>query len=163
LIHTTANTAWSELPLSGVFVEMLRRLVGLSRGAVGAAGATPMAPLETMDGFGRLGPAPASALAITGGALASTVPGPRHPPGYYGTKTERRALNLSAGLADPRPLGFLGGEVTRETYGAAREVDLRRWLLVAAFVLALADLAASMVLRRLIRFAGVAGAAGGLV
>ena len=159
LVHITANTAWSDLPLSGVFVAMLRRLVGLSRGVAGEARAMPLSPLQALDGFGRLGPAPAGALAIAGDALGSTVPGPRHPPGYYGTKTERRALNLSAGVADPQRLGFLGGEVTRETYGEAREVDLRRWLLVTAFVLALADLAASLVLRRLIRLAGVTAAA----
>ena len=158
LIHITANTEWSDLPLSGVFVDMLRRLVGLSRGVAGAARATPLPPLEAMDGFGHLGPAPAGALAIAGDALETTVPGPRHPPGYYGTKTQRRALNLSAGLPDPQPLGFLGGEITRETYGGAREVDLRRWLLVAAFVLALVDLAASLVLRRLVRLAGAAAA-----
>ena len=159
LVHITANTAWSDLPLSGVFVAMLRRLVGLSRGVAGEARAMPLSPLQALDGFGRLGPAPAGGLAIAGDALGSTVPGPRHPPGYYGTKTERRALNLSAGVADPQRLGFLGGEVTRETYGEAREVDLRRWLLVTAFVLALADLAASLVLRRLIRLAGVTAAA----
>ncbi len=159
LIHTTANTEWSDLPLSGVFVDMLRRLVALSRGVAGQARATPLPALLTMNGFGRLGPAPASALAIAGNVLDKTSPGPRHPPGYYGTKTQRRALNLSAGLPDPQRLGFLGGEVTRETYGAAREVDLGSWLLVAALVLAMADLAASLVLRRLVRMAGVTAAA----
>ena len=154
LIHTTANTEWSDLPISGLFVDMLRRLVALSRGVAGQARAIPLPPLLAMDGFGRLGPAPASALAIAGNILDKTSPGPRHPPGYYGTKTQRRALNLSAGLPDPQRLGFLGGEVTRETYGVAREVDLRSWLLVAALVLAMADLAASLVLRRLVRLAG---------
>jgi hypothetical protein len=137
---------------------MLRRLVALSRGVAGQARATPLPPLLAMDGCGRLGPAPASAIAIAGNVLDKTVPGPRHPPGYYGTKTQRRALNLSAGLPDPQRLGYLGGEVTRETYGAAREVDLRSWLLVAALILAMADLAASLVLRRLVCFAGVAAA-----
>ena len=32
LVHTTANTAWTNLPLSGLFVEMLKRLVDLSQG-----------------------------------------------------------------------------------------------------------------------------------
>ncbi|MDP6882674.1 MAG: DUF4159 domain-containing protein, partial [Rhodospirillales bacterium] len=159
LIHTTANTEWSDLPLSGVFVDMLRRLVGLSRGVADQARATPLPPLLTVDGFGRLGPPPASALAIAGNVVEKTSPGPRHPPGYYGTETQRRALNLSAGLPDPRRLGFLGGEVTRQAYGEVREIDFRSWLLVAALILAIADLAASLVLRRLVRFAPVAAAA----
>src|SRR6185503_17085825 len=33
LFHVTADTRWSDLPLSGSFVEMLRRIVGLSRTA----------------------------------------------------------------------------------------------------------------------------------
>ncbi len=158
LIHTTANTEWSDLPLSGVFVDMLRRLVALSRGVADQARATPLPPLLAMNGFGRLGPAPASALAIAGNVMEKTSPGPRHPPGYYGTKTQRRALNLSAGLPDPQRLGYLGGEVTRQTYGETREVDFRSWLLVAALLLAIADLTASLILRRLVRFAGVAAA-----
>ena len=32
LIHTTANTGWSNMALSGLFVNMLQRLVTLSRG-----------------------------------------------------------------------------------------------------------------------------------
>jgi hypothetical protein len=138
---------------------MLRRLVGLSRGVADQARATPLPPLLTVDGFGRLGPPPASALAIAGNVVEKTSPGPRHPPGYYGTETQRRALNLSAGLPDPRRLGFLGGEVTRQAYGEVREIDFRSWLLVAALILAIADLAASLVLRRLVRFAPVAAAA----
>ena len=32
LFHSSANTTWNNLPLSGLFVEMLQRLVALSRG-----------------------------------------------------------------------------------------------------------------------------------
>src|SRR5205085_12503985 len=30
LFHATADTRWSDLPLSGAFVEMLKRIVGLA-------------------------------------------------------------------------------------------------------------------------------------
>ena len=30
LFHVTADTRWSDLPLSGAFVEMLKRIVGLA-------------------------------------------------------------------------------------------------------------------------------------
>ncbi len=44
LVHTTANTDWSNLPLSGLFVDMLRRVVGLSAGVVSGDSATVLPP-----------------------------------------------------------------------------------------------------------------------
>ena len=150
LVHTTANTEWSNLALSGLFVEMLRRLVELGEGVPASAAAGPLPPIEVLDGFGRLGPPPAGALAVPGGRFEATMAGPRHPPGYYGGEGVRRALNLSAGLPEPKPLGALPAGVSRLTYGGARETDLMPWFLVAALVLALADFAASLALRRLL-------------
>ncbi|MFX5918462.1 hypothetical protein ABTE65_18625, partial [Acinetobacter baumannii] len=84
LFHVTANAEWSDLPLSGLFVQMLRRIVALSAGIRGAEGETPLAPLETLDGFGRLGPAPPAAAALPADRVEATIPSPRHPPGWYG-------------------------------------------------------------------------------
>ena len=53
LVHTTANAEWSNLALSGLFVEMLRRIAAISEGVAEAGDAT-LPPLETLDGFGRL-------------------------------------------------------------------------------------------------------------
>ena len=36
LVHTTANAEWSNLALSGLFVEMLRRVVAMSQGVAAA-------------------------------------------------------------------------------------------------------------------------------
>ncbi|MEL6792579.1 MAG: LytTR family transcriptional regulator, partial [Pseudomonadota bacterium] len=56
LFHVTANAEWSSLPLSGLFVDMMGRLVSMS-GAGGAGelpdDAEPMRPVALMDGFGR--------------------------------------------------------------------------------------------------------------
>jgi len=57
LVHTTANADWSNLALSGLFVEMLRRTVVMSQG-VAAASEEALPPIETFDGFGRLHRAP---------------------------------------------------------------------------------------------------------
>jgi hypothetical protein len=85
LFHVTANAEWSNLPLSGLFVQMLRRIVALSAGIQGVEGEAPLAPIETLDGFGRLGPAPPAAAAIPAAQIEATVPSPRNPPGWYGT------------------------------------------------------------------------------
>ncbi len=58
LFHVTANADWSNLPLSGLFVDMLRRLVTLSAGvAAPPTGKTLLAPMQTLDGYGLLWPA----------------------------------------------------------------------------------------------------------
>ena len=147
LVHTTANMAWSNLPISGLFVDMLRRLMALSHGVVGKSGTRTLPPLTTLDGFGRLTSPPATAAGIAETAFAATKPGPRHPPGFYGNDSLRRALNLSAVMAPPRALGALPPGVVRETYGRAREVDLKPWLLAAALLLALIDILIALALR----------------
>jgi hypothetical protein len=59
LFHVTANADWSNLPLSGLFVDMLRRIVALSAGVAPerlASDAGALAPAATLDGAGVLGP-----------------------------------------------------------------------------------------------------------
>jgi hypothetical protein len=149
LIHVTANAQWSDLPLSGLFVGMLQRLVALSQGVAAHLPGPPLAPEATLDGFGRLGSPPADAQAIAAEAFAGARVGPRHPPGFYGERGGVRALNLADSVpllkAFPRP-----ANVETIAYGAGVETDLRPWLLGLAFALALADLVASLALRGLL-------------
>ncbi len=152
LVHTTANTDWSNLALSGLFVEMLQRIVALSQGVAGEAGERPLPPLMTVDGFGRLGTPPATAVALSAGDFATAPVGPGHPPGYYGSESGRRALNLSATVGRPTPLATPAG-TARGVYGTDRETDLKPWLLAAALALALFDVAVSLVLRGLLPLA----------
>ncbi|MDW8399515.1 MAG: BatA domain-containing protein, partial [Acetobacteraceae bacterium] len=77
LFHVTAEATWSDLPLSGLFVEMLRRLVALSAGVRGAEDATALPPLETLDGFGVPGPPGPAAQPVAANAIAAARPGPR--------------------------------------------------------------------------------------
>ena len=160
LVHTTANAQWSSLPLSGLFVDILKRLVALSQGVEGrTAGANattrpPLEPLTSLDGFGRMGPAAANARAIAAEDFGKAQVSPSHPPGYYGPSTSRRALNLSAKLAPLKPIAALPSGVSRAFYGKVVERDFRPWLLTLALVLALFDFAASLYLRGLLQFAG---------
>ena len=154
LVHTTANAQWSNLSLSGLFVDMLRRLVAFSQGVVAHAAGPPLEPLTGLDGFGNLGPAAANAQAIPADAFEATRVSPKHPPGYYGSKATRRALNLSADLAALKAIGPLPSGVSKGFYGKTAERDFRPWLLVLALVLALVDFAASLILRGLLHFGG---------
>src|SRR5215475_11165689 len=150
LVHTTANADWSNLALSGLFVEMLRRTVVMSQG-VTAAGEEMLPPIETLDGFGRTQRAPPTARPISGKEIASAIASPQHPPGFYGTTDMKRALNLSAGIAELKPIESLPPGTMRETFPGGHEIDLRPPLLTAALLLALADLVIAYALRGLLR------------
>src|SRR6202000_2648840 len=58
LFHIPASPAWSTLPLSGLYVDMLKRLLALSAGtpAASLARLSSLAPLSVLDGFGHLQP-----------------------------------------------------------------------------------------------------------
>ncbi|GHD62915.1 double-region [Thalassobaculum fulvum] len=160
LVHTTANADWSNLPLSGLFVEMLRRLVALSQG-VGGASERAMPALSSLDGFGRLGPVPAGADALPP-AAARTGPlavGPRHPPGFYGNDSAREALNLGPTLTGlgVRAAPPAGAEVQALDVGGDRE--LQGWLLAVALLLALLDTLVALLMRGLLPLARTAAGA----
>ncbi len=153
LIHVTATPEWSKLPLSGLFVDMLRRLVDISRGIQGeaedAAGQLP--PRNLIDGFGRLTPPGPSTGAIAAQDIAKTAASPSTPPGLYGPPGATRALNLSANLPELKALAEPPLGATRMGFeSVTRERVLKPWLLTAALILLLADLVISFGLRRLL-------------
>jgi hypothetical protein len=165
LFHVTATAEWSNLPLSGLFVQMLRRIVALSAGIQGAEGEAALPPVETLDGFGRLGAPPPAAVALAGAAFDTIAPSPRHPPGWYGTPgggdpagaSYRRALNLGGAVPPPRAAAPppAGAELL-SIGGVPGERDLGPWLLAAALLLLAVDLLIGLRLRGLLRPAAAA-------
>lgn len=168
LVHTTPDPRWSNLALSGLFIALLHRIVDLSDGKPAAHGDTPLPPLELLDGEGRLAPPPPSALPLPPpplpAAQADDATGPRvdprHPPGYYGSRDARMALNLAPAVATLGALPPPDG--TGRPYDADGTRDLAPSLLVLAFAGWLLDLLASLPLRGLIpspnrRRSGAAG------
>ncbi len=116
LVHTTANAEWSDLALSGLFVQMLRRMVAMSQG-VTAASEDMLAPLETLDGFGHLQRAAPTARPIPGNEIATAKPSPRHPPGFYGGRFAARVEPVGRDhrtQADRRIAGSSGARELRE-------------------------------------------------
>ncbi|MDE2230126.1 MAG: DUF4159 domain-containing protein [Alphaproteobacteria bacterium] len=163
LVHTTADPEWSNLAISGLMVDMLRRIVAQSQGISGESD-KPLPPVETLDGFGRLQAAPAAVATIPAGGFAKTVAGPRHPPGFYGTADARRALNLAPAVTHFAPLPALPPGVTREGFARGAEIDFRPPLLALALLLMLADFAVGFALRGLLPRPGWRkGAAAGAV
>jgi hypothetical protein len=140
LVHTSADPDWSSLSLSGLFPQMLRRIVAYSAGISRAPDHGALEPYRVLDGFARLRPPRGEAAAITAERFDSTTPDPRHPPGYYGETDSRRALNLTQTVTTVSGLDSLPGAIEREDYDQRPgEVSLARWLMGAALALATLD------------------------
>jgi hypothetical protein len=151
LFHVTANADWSNLPLSGLFVEMLRRLVALSAGVSPVADDNVLAPAETLDGYGLLSTPPQAATGLPAKEIGTTAASPRHPPGLYGPENGRRALNLGANLPTPKAASQISGARIENYAHNAPEHELGPAMLAMALVLLALDLLIALGLRGLLR------------
>ena len=154
LVHTTANSDWSSLPLSGMFVDLLRRIVGLGSG-VGGAPEGLLAPIEVLDAKGHLVEPGPEVLPIPGDRLGETAANALHPPGLYGLidageDSPRQALNLAGAVPELKALTTVDFGGPHRVYERARELSLMPWLLLAAMVLALIDMLIGLWLRGLL-------------
>ena len=98
LFHVTPEATWSNLPISGSFVEMLRRLVQLSRnqGATTASAegqVASLAPYRMIAANGALVPPGPDAGPLPGGVSPKPVT-IENPPGLYGGEEGVLAHNL---------------------------------------------------------------------
>jgi hypothetical protein len=148
LFHITADTSWSTLPLSGLFVDMLRRLVatanaGLPNGDTDA-GADLVAPTRMLDGFGRFRAPPATARAI---ARNRTEPATfDHPAGLYGPQEAIVAVNVMKADAKPARLAPATNPARTMVMATADPIDLRAPLMILALLLFALDAIATMTL-----------------
>jgi len=139
LVHTSADPSWSNLSLSGLFPQMLRRVVAYSAGISRAPEHGVLEPYRVLDGLGRLHAPGGAAAAITADRFDGTTPEPQHPPGYYGETDSRRALNLTQTVTTIAPLDGLPLQLDRQEYAAPGEISLAPWFLGAALALAAID------------------------
>lgn len=152
LVHVGANTGWSNLPISGLFVDLLRRVMALGTGLAETQPAA-LVPQTVLDGFGRLVPPGSAAAPLKTAELLVLPLGPKHPPGYYGPADSRRARNLAPLVGTPKAIEALPDSIQRRPLAEAdraAEIDLKPALLVAALLLLMIDLLLSMRLRGLL-------------
>jgi hypothetical protein len=155
LFHVTADTTWSNLPLSGLFVDMLRKIVALSEATAksqtektdkSTAGeqttATAATPRRTLDGFGYLGAPPATAKSLPN--TFSGIGDAEHPPGFYGPPDALLAVNALAPNDTIEASDYTGLQIPIEALRTAEPIDLRPWLITLAFILFLIDAVASL-------------------
>jgi hypothetical protein len=144
LFHVSADMRWSDLPMSGSFVEMLRWIVDISgyasspgAGATSEANIETVAPLRILDGFGAFGPPPSTAkpLAVDFRERASLD----HPPGFYGPVDGPLAVNTLSPTERIVPLDTSALRARRASYTNSEPRDLRGILLSSSLALFLID------------------------
>jgi len=146
LFHVNADTRWSDLPLSGTFVEMLKRIVSLAGSvtaadgndaASGRAAREVLPPTRRLDGFGIFGPPPPTARPVPAsfGGRATFD----HPPGFYGPPEGLLAVNALAPADRLAPLDVSALNARREAYRMSEPEDLRGPILLAALALLALD------------------------
>jgi len=147
LFHVTADTKWSDLPLSGAFVDMLKRIVGISgatasteaNAATGAPSTVRDAvpPTRVLDGFGSFEPPPPTARPIPAGYLGRATGD--NPPGFYGPPEGLVAINTLAPADRLEPIDFKPLNSRFEYFRTTEPQDLRGPVFMAALVLLLID------------------------
>lgn len=144
LFHISGDMRWSDLPMSGAFVEMLRRIVDMSgytskpgAGVASEASAETVAPLHILDGFGAFGPPPSTAKPLPAEYRDRATLD--HPPGFYGPAEGPIAVNTLAAADRIAPLDTSGLKAQRASYTNAEPRDLRGMLLSVSLALFLVD------------------------
>lgn len=145
LFHITPEATWSNLPISGSFVEMLRRIVQLSRNQGAAianaeAASTSLAPYRMIAADGSLVPPTPDARPLVPGA--GTLPVTfENPPGLYGSETGVFAHNLLDAASTLAPLARpqITVPVTTIQYAFDESRNLKGGLVAAALILMLLD------------------------
>ncbi|WP_404934647.1 DUF4159 domain-containing protein [Nitratireductor sp. L15S-10] len=143
LFHVTPEATWSNLPISGSFVEMLRRIVQMSRNqgafnTAGAEGGRALAPYRLISAEGRLVPPSGEAEPLAAGTSAVTL---KHPPGLYGSEEGVVAHNLLAPDVELSPIERpeAPAPMTTISYGLDEQQPLKGPLFAAALALLALD------------------------
>ncbi|WP_336276490.1 DUF4159 domain-containing protein [Bartonella sp. CB178] len=98
LVHVAPDPTWSNLPLSGFFAQMLRKLITLSsyenKNPTQITTKVIQHPWKTLDANGQLQIPPSHVVPLIIDAQNPSLPSYYTPPGFYGSKNNLYALNL---------------------------------------------------------------------
>jgi hypothetical protein len=154
LFHVTANADWSNLPLTGMFVEMLRRTLDLAPGAGGGAAPVALAeqstaawtPAHVLTGSGDLTDPPPEAGPIPAKEMDTATASANHPAGLYSRGGSQRALNIVNSGDSLVPISGLQTGIAIHPFTELPEMPLAPWLFAAAFFLFLLDCLAALMI-----------------
>lgn len=145
LFHVTANTSWSNLPLSGLFVQMLERMAISTSGTledIADLEGLIWKPEEVIDAFGQIRDA-TDVSGVKGSVLARRILSASLPPGVYGNGGRKAALNIMDN-DDRLSKASWPADVVILPLDKTAQVFLKPYLLIAAMGLLLLDIFASL-------------------
>ncbi|WP_169544607.1 DUF4159 domain-containing protein [Sneathiella aquimaris] len=140
LFHTTAKMAWSDLAISGLFVEMLREISFLgSFSPSQSASDGLLAPLALLDGFGRpIDLASQQSLQLSYLDPQATDKG-LYASGYYGSPQNRIANNVGPNIDRYAPINLTKVTATTRFYEEGKSLSFMAPFLSVALGLILID------------------------
>ncbi len=141
LFHTTATTKWSDLVLSGLFVEMLREIGHLgSVKNVETLSNRNFPPFNLLNGLGVFEGNISGSNALNISEQTLPAPNANHPAGYYGNSNYNIALNIGPSVETYEFLDFSSLPGVHKSYNIAPVIALQAPLLSAALLLILVDI-----------------------
>lgn len=140
LFHVTAGPDWSNLPVGGLYVDMLRRILPLARAAPSRTQESTgdWVAERVLNGFGRLETPPIDAASIADEAFATTNISAQNLPGLYRQGARRQALNTVKNPENLKAIGTQSG-VSIASYGKTKDRTIGGWLLGAALLMLALD------------------------
>ena len=147
LFHVTANANWSNLPLSGLFLDMLQRVAGLDAATTQTNTTTADAnfvPRLLLAGDGSLTAPDGSVQPLTQAAMEAAKPSLATPPGLYVRQGRERALNHSITASDLTAMNSSVGGASVQPYTEAPRTDLAPLLFALAAIVFLLDTLATL-------------------
>ena len=155
LFHVTANADWSNLPLSGMFVEMMRRINDVAPGASGVAAvggvskeerAIAFTPWLALSATGALTDPSPDSKPIASANIEKAKPTPQSPAGIYTRGAAERAINLLPDTFAFSEIKNLPDDVTIRDYVPEKRRALAPILFTLALLLFLVDTLAALFL-----------------
>ncbi|MCG8494018.1 MAG: DUF4159 domain-containing protein [Sneathiellales bacterium] len=148
LFHTSATTAWSDLVLSGLFVEMLREISFLgSFSAQSQLSEQTFPALDLLNGLGEFsGSAHTHSLSAMPTPLSLPVDRP-YPAGIYGNSIFRYAHNIGDGVKSYSNLSLATYSGQKSGLEEAEEISLKAPVIIGALLLLLIDILATLYLQ----------------
>ncbi len=147
LFHVTANAEWSTLPLSGLFVSMIDRLVmgsGQAQAEDGDLAGTRWQPQFVLDGLGQRQEAN-NLPGVDGQDLRQAPLGPELRPGIYASGNRMIARNaMNADI--PFEATVWPSNIPVEGVAERTERALGGWFLSLALILLVLDILATLAL-----------------
>lgn len=164
LFHVTADTSWSSLPLSGLYLDMFKRLLPLAiserteRATEGEA--PPLQPYRILDGFGRFTAPSATTKPVM--ASAKPVASADHPAGLYGDASAPYAINSLDASSTIQSINLSGIKGDVIPLAEPKRIDFTAPLIILAALLMAIDGIASLLRGRGHRLASLIGRRGSI-